>query len=117
MTVLATVYFDTTVLVAACVELHPHHARASESLRGVTPETEAYVSGHGLAELYSVLTRTPSTPRIYPTEAWMLIERNVLSRCQVVALNAEEQQEVVRDCATNGWIGGGVHDAVHVRHA
>lgn len=111
------VYFDTAVLVAVCVEGHPQHARAAAVLLGLTKNTRAYVSGHGIGELYSVLTRAPFAPRIYPAEAWRLIEHNVLSRCEVVSLDAEEHKEVVRECAHQGWIGGRVYDAVHVRHA
>jgi hypothetical protein len=39
---------------------------------------EAHISSHGLAEFYAVLTRTPFTPPIYPSEAWQLLTENIL---------------------------------------
>jgi predicted nucleic acid-binding protein len=99
------------------VDGHPQHARAATTLLGLAKNTRAFVSGHGLAELSSVLTRAPFAPRIYPAEAWRMIEQNVLSRCQVVSLDAAEHQELVRECSAKGWIGGRVYDASHVRHA
>lgn len=110
-------YFDTTVLVAACVQGHPQHSRAAAVLTVAGKQAAGYLSAHGLAELYSVLTRAPFTPPVYPAEAWQMIEHNVLSRCQLVALEASELAELVRDCASQGWVGGRVYDAIHVRCA
>jgi predicted nucleic acid-binding protein len=110
-------YFDTTVLVAACVRGHPQHPRSAALLAAAGKRTQGYLSAHGLAELYSVLTRAPFTPPVYPAEAWQMIERNVLSRCDLVALEAGELAETVRECAGQGWVSGRVYDAIHVRCA
>jgi predicted nucleic acid-binding protein len=110
-------YFDTTVLVAACVQCHPHHSRSAALLAVAGKRTQGYLSAHGLAELYAVLTRAPFTPPVYPAEAWQMIERNVLSRCGLVALEGSELAETVRECAGQGWVGGRVYDAIHVRCA
>ena len=72
-------YFDTTVLVAASVAGHPHHAQALSTLLAVHNKTvTGFVSGHGLSELYAVLTGAPLSPPIYPLEAWKIISANVL---------------------------------------
>ena len=34
-----------------------------------------------------------------------------------MTLTSDEYQEVVRNCAINGWVGGRVHDSVHLRCA
>lgn len=74
------------------------------------------MSAHGLAEVYSVLTRTPFTPPVYPGEAWQ-IQQSFLRHLEVVALSAKEYQDVIRHCASNGISGGLVYDALHLRCA
>jgi len=67
--------------------------------------------------VYSVLTRTPFNPPLYPSEAWKIIEGMILPHMELVPLTPAEYRGVVRLCATDGWAGGRVHDAVHLRCA
>ena len=61
------VLLDTSVLVSAMLPDHVHHAHSQPWLeRAKAGAFEAVISGHSLAELYSVLTRLPRTPRIGP---------------------------------------------------
>ena len=63
--------FDTSVLVAACIEGHPKHERALPWLsKAKAQEFEFVVSSHTLAELYAVLTTLPVKPRISPNVSW-----------------------------------------------
>jgi len=39
---------------------------------------------HSLTEVYSVLTRTPVKPPIYPSEAWQIIEEIILPHMELV---------------------------------
>ena len=111
-------YFDTAVLVAASVADHPHHGQALALLSAArTKRVEAYISGHGLAEFYAVLTRTPFTPPIYPSEAWQLLAENILPCFEIVALSAKEYEETIHRCAQKGWTGGRVYDALHIYSA
>lgn len=108
-------YLDTSVLVASLLEDHPHHGSAASMLQAVSEKKVAAITcAHTLAELYSVLTRTPFTPRIYPSEAWMLIEQNILPTIQVVALTAAEYISLVKDSASAGHIGGTLYDSIHL---
>lgn len=112
------VYFDTNVLVAAALEGHPHHVPAAAILRKVhRGEIEASISAHGLAELYSVLTRAPLVPPVYPSEAWRILERNVLPHFDVIPLSGAEYKSTLRGCADAGWTGGRVYDALHLTAA
>lgn len=112
------VYFDTAVLVAASVADHPNYLQAHAALQAVHgKKISAYVCAHGLAELYSVLTRAPFTPPIYPAEAWQLITENILRRFEIVTLSARDYSEVIQSCAKLGWTGGRVYDALHLRCA
>ena len=52
------VFLDTNVLVASVIEQHEHHERAYAVLNRVqSGKDEGFVSAHGLAEVYAVLTK------------------------------------------------------------
>lgn len=111
-------YLDTSVLIAASVQEHTHHAPAIQALDAMLLEGhKGYVSAHSLAEFYSVLTRTPFIPAIYPSEAWQMLEVSILPHVKIVALSGAEYKDLVRQCATEGHVGGRVYDAVHLRCA
>jgi predicted nucleic acid-binding protein len=111
-------YFDTSVLVPAGVRGHPHNGPALAILEELLARKHCgFTSAHSLTEVYSVLTRTPFKPQIYPSEAWQIIERMILPHMELVTLTAKEYKEVVRDCSSSGWAGGRIHDAIHLRCA
>ena len=108
-------YFDTTVLVAASVAGHLHHAQALSILLAVHNKTvTGCVSGHGLCELYAVLTRAPFTPPIYPLEAWKIISANVLPNFEIITQTPGMYRDTIESCANHGWIGGRIYDALHL---
>jgi predicted nucleic acid-binding protein len=111
-------YFDTSVLVPAAVTRHPHNAPALAVLEElVHRKHRGFISAHSLTELFSVLTRTPFKPPLYPSEAWQIIEQMVLPHMELITLTPKEYKEVVHYCAVGGWPGGRIHDAVHLRCA
>ena len=111
-------YLDTAVLVAASVSDHPHHSQALALLQKVrAKKISGYISGHGLSEVYAVLTRTPFTPPVYPVEAWKLLSENVVPYFQIVILTPKMYVETIQQCASQGWIGGKIYDALHLRSA
>jgi len=108
-------YLDTAVLVAASVADHPHHSQSLAALQMVRKKAmTGHISGHGLSEVYAVLTRTPFTPPIYPMEAWKLLSMNVLPYFQIVTLTPEMYWQAIQECADRGWIGGRIYDALHL---
>jgi predicted nucleic acid-binding protein len=113
-----TWYFDTSVLVAAAVRQHPHNAPALAVLEELlNRKHRGFISAHSMTEVYSVLTRTPFKPPLYPSEAWQIIEEMILPHMELLTLTSKEYREVVRHCAASGWAGGRIHDAVHLRCA
>jgi len=78
---------------------------------------QGYISAHGLAEVYAVLTRAPFVPPIYPSEAWQILDCSILPHVDIVVLAAAEYKELVRKCAEEGQIGGRVYDEIHLRCA
>ena len=113
-----TVYFDTSVLVAAVLPDHPHHAAAKGALRRIRDGKAAgCLAAHGLAELYAVLTRIPLAPPVYPAEAWRILERDILPWLALTTMTGKEHKEALRTCAAAGWAGGKVYDALHIAAA
>lgn len=108
-------YLDTSVLVAAAISRHPHHPPALGILKELaSARHEGFVSAHSLAEFYSVLTRAPFKPPLYPGEVWQIIEAMVIPALELVTLTSKEYKDVIHRCALGGWLGGRVHDAVHL---
>lgn len=112
------VYLDTNIVVADAVSSHVHHASAAALLRQIESRrwTPVLVA-HGLAEIYSVLTRTPYQPRITPAQAWQIIEQNVLATFEIETLNRNEYSRMIKECAAQGWGGGRIHDVLHLAAA
>lgn len=108
-------YFDTSVLVSALVSGHPHHEAAYAALEQIPKAgRDACISSHGFAEVYSVLTRAPFVPPVYPLEAWQLLDESVLPHFTLITLTAREYTGLVRQCAREGWTGGRVYDVIHL---
>jgi predicted nucleic acid-binding protein len=110
--------FDTSVLVASMVAAHPDHARAHrQHSRALGQKVEFLVAAHTLAELYSVLTRLPVSPRIGPALAWRLVHENVESRAKTVSLRSSDYRAVLREVSELGLSGAVVYDALVARAA
>ena len=111
-------YFDTSIFGAAAVETHPHNARALAVLDAMESlGNRGYVSGHSLAEVYSVLTRTPFPQRLRTDWVMQSLETLIIATMELVTLTGAEYQKVIRRCAAQGWTGGRVFDAVHIECA
>jgi predicted nucleic acid-binding protein len=107
------VFCDTSVLVAASLQFHPHYAAAAHVVEHVVAGRWAGVLGtHSLAEAYSVLTRYPTLPPIQPEEAVRLVLDNIAKHFSVIALNEADYAEVIRQAAENGFAGGLIYDAL-----
>ncbi|MEM6802753.1 MAG: PIN domain-containing protein [Bacteroidota bacterium] len=105
--------FDTSVLVASCVKNHPKHNVARKWLeKSSKMEIEAYVASHSLIEAYSVLTRAPFQPKIGSAEAYLMLERNILSHVRQINLEADNYLEVLKKLSENKFVGGISYDAI-----
>ncbi|MDD2459864.1 MAG: PIN domain-containing protein [Kiritimatiellia bacterium] len=110
---------DTSVLVAAMVAAHPAHARSVRFLeRALAGRCESCVSTHSLAEIYAVLTRMPTSPRISPDVARRLVHDNLeTGAARLVALDATDYLAVLDRMAQSGFAGGVIYDALIVQAA
>ncbi len=112
------VYLDSNLLVARSLIQHVHHARAIELfVEIVSKRWTPIISTHGLAEIYAILTSAPYKPRMTCAEAWQLIETNILPRMEIEPLGKDDYSEVIKECASQGHIGGRIYDAIHIHAA
>ncbi len=75
------------------------------------------MAAHSLAELYAVLTTLPVYPAISPSDAWQLIQHNVIPNFDIVHLSNQDYVQVIEHLSTLGIIGGVTYDALILRAA
>lgn len=108
-------FFDTSVLLAALVRVHPSHEPSQQWLQRVAQgEVHGYISSHGIAELYAKLTSIPFQPRIKRQEAHDLLNVHIRTLLEPIALTGTECWQVVDHMVRQGFIGGIVYDALLV---
>ena len=107
------VFFDTSVLVAACIESHPAHQQSFRSLlRARDGDLEMVVATHTMAELYAVLTRIPIRPRISPVVARRIIRENIESIARIKSISTQRYKMVLDEMARRNLSGGIIYDAL-----
>jgi predicted nucleic acid-binding protein len=112
------VFLDTSVLIAAVVEMHEAHRRAFVALDRVQQgRDEGVFSAHSLAEVYAILTRLPAPLRHSPEQALLSIEENVLKHFELLPLDGRDYAALIREAAMAGSQGGTVYDAILLKAA
>lgn len=108
-----SILFDTSVLVAASITIHSQHTAAIGWMEKViTKKITLIVAAHSIAEIYSVFSRLPITPRVTPQEAQHLISENILKHAKIVSLTEQDYWETI-EMLSNLDLGGGVtYDAL-----
>lgn len=107
------VFFDTSVLVAASEQGHPHYGKALPALRRVTGRKDrGFMSVHSIAEMYAALTRLPVQPRIHPTEAVRIITDNIMPHFEAVPIGKKDYVEALKLVGNGGWSGAKIYDAL-----
>jgi predicted nucleic acid-binding protein len=96
---------DTSVAVALLVNTHQDHAAVVRWWAG----REVALSGHALAETYSVLTRLPGDLRLSPTDAARLLAARF---SPPLLIGADTYTRLPDVLARLGIAGGAVYDAV-----
>lgn len=102
MTALA---LDTSVAVPLLVQPHRAHVAVSRWWNG----REVALSGHALAETYSVLTRLPGDLRLTPADAARLMGERFAAP---LLLGGETAQRLPEVLGGLGIAGGAVYDAL-----
>ncbi len=102
---MSAVAVDTSVAVPLSVVTHPAHPAVSAWAR----DRSLVLSGHALAETYSVLTRLPGDARVAPVDAVTLIDG---SFGDAPVPGEAASREIHRELARLGVSGGAVYDAL-----
>ncbi|MGA3318069.1 MAG: PIN domain-containing protein [Candidatus Korobacteraceae bacterium] len=107
------IFFDTTVLVAASSQSHPHHQQAFPALRRVaTGRDKGFISTHSIAEVYASLTRLPVEPRIHPMEAARIVTDNLLPHFETVPVSKTDYLGALTVMKDGGWSGAKIYDVL-----
>ncbi len=96
---------DTSVAVPLLVQTHQAHAAVTRWWNG----RDVALSGHALAETYSVLTRLPADLRLAPTDAARLIGERFV---QPMPLGSGVSGRIPDVLSQLGIAGGAVYDAL-----
>jgi toxin FitB len=100
-----TVAVDTSVAVPLLVRSHHDHAAVARWWGG----QEIALSGHALAETYSVLTRLPGDARLAPADAARLLNVRFVAP---LMLSSSRTRKLPDTLARLGIAGGAVYDAL-----
>lgn len=101
---------DSSILVAALLPWHEHHAVAQGAIRRARREGEVLLASRTLVETYSVLTRLPAPHRLAPDHALSLLELNFRAS-RIESLEADATWAFLSSLPSNGVAGGAVFDA------
>jgi toxin FitB len=96
---------DTSVAVPLLVQTHRAHASVVRWWDG----REVALSGHAVAETYSVLTRLPGDLRVGPADAARLLRARFAAHLHLKPRTAARLPELLADL---GIAGGAVYDAL-----
>jgi predicted nucleic acid-binding protein len=100
-----TVAIDTSVAVPLLVRSHQHHGEVVRWWAG----QELALSGHALAETYSVLTRLPGDARLGADDAARLLDARFTTP---LVLSGGHARTVHATLSRMGIAGGAVYDAL-----
>lgn len=108
-----SVFLDTSVLLAGLVDFGPQSAPAQSILQKIADKRVAdpATAWHCCLEFLSVATRLPPEFRLAPSDAAVLLEREVFARMAVHDLPAANRLPMLRAAARDGVAGGRIYDA------
>jgi predicted nucleic acid-binding protein len=106
-------FFDTSVLLAGLIDLGPSSIPAQQLMTAVADGKlrRVHTAWHCCLEFYAVATRLPEELRLHPTDAWRLIDEELLARFAVHQLAADQQRSFLAGVAEERIAGGRVYDA------
>jgi toxin FitB len=102
---LTALALDASVAVPLLVQTHQAHAAVVRWWGG----REVALSGHALAETYSVLTRLPGDVRLTPADAARLLTERFV---EPLVLGPEIARRLPDELSRHGIAGGAVYDAL-----
>lgn len=108
------IVFDSSVLIAGTHDAHPHHRRAIVWIDAVLEQrATGMVAWHGLAEVWSVLTRLPAPARLSSEQALRLVRR-IQAAFQLQPMDSAVYEEALQRCSDRALRSGVIFDALHL---
>ncbi|MEI7911517.1 MAG: PIN domain-containing protein [Verrucomicrobiota bacterium] len=109
------VCFDTSTLVAALLQQHPHHAVAFPRLQAVKAgSVQGHLTTHCLAELFATLTALPLKPRLLPADVDRIIRHSILASFTLISLSADHYRDAMELTVKLNLASGAIYDALHL---
>jgi predicted nucleic acid-binding protein len=111
--VAVSVFLDTSVLLAGLIDLGPQSAPAQSLMHAVAEKhvKDPATAWHCCLEFLSVATRLPPEFRVSPSDAVVLLEKEVFDRMAVHDLPPVDRLPMIRSAAGDLVTGGRVYDA------
>lgn len=110
--------FDTSVLVAATIQTHPHHERGRKAVTSVREgQLQGLICQHSIAEFFTTLTRYQLDTPIGPKLALEIITKNLLTHFQIVELGRKDYLEAIERVCRLGLRGPILYDALILQAA
>ncbi len=104
------VALDTSVIVAAMLPTHEHHAFAAPFVGRLRASKRAVLPLPALVESYSVLTRIPLPMRLEPAAVARALAANFEGRATLVTLEGAGAWSLLSAAAALPAAGGAVYD-------
>ena len=113
MVALARVFLDTSVLLGGLIELGPTSEPAQKIMTSITTGhlRRPHTAWHCCLEFYAVSTRLPEEVRLVPSDAWRLVEEEILGRFEVWQLPEDRRRSLLHTAADDRLVGGRIYDA------
>jgi predicted nucleic acid-binding protein len=118
MALAPAVFFDTSILVAAFIEMGETPSPAEAALDAIASErvSRPLTAWHCVLEFYSVATRLPAKVRMDPSSAAAIVRGQILQRFEVCDLPAGARGAFIDGMVAERIAGGRIYDA-HVAEA
>jgi len=113
MALVTPVFFDSTVLIAGCIEVGAAGESAQRIMDAVADGRLRYIhtAWHCCLEFYAVATRLPEELRLTPAEARHLLEQELLPRMRVHQLPENARHDFLLQAERDRAQGGRIYDA------
>ncbi len=118
MALASSVFFDTSILVSAFIEMGNAPAPAEAALDAISSGRvrRPLTAWHCVLEFYSVATRLPATVRLDPRLAAEIVQNQILERFEVCDLPSAARATFIDAVVAERITGGRVYDA-HIAEA
>jgi len=106
-------FFDTSVLLGGLIELGPASEPAQKIMAAIAAGQvrRPHTAWHCCLEFYAVSTRLPEEVRLLPSDAWRLVEEEILSRFEVRQIPDDHRRSFLHAAADDRLVGGRIYDA------